>query len=132
MQTFLLIKALATNHHQNGTFYIFFNDKSLIALPPLSYNYHEHKSYHQFRFVSHKLKDNGMMGPNTEACFHTKMMEQSRFFDPGLSCYVLYKHILLIILKHGTGKGDTTITYRDDEECRHCRSFSHNWKKCAL
>ena len=70
LQTCLLIKALATSHHQNGTFTVF--DKSFIPLPPHSYNYHEHKSYHRFRFVSHKLKDDGMIGPkHVEGSFFT-------------------------------------------------------------
>lgn len=67
-----------------------FLKKSFIPLPPYSYNYHEHKSYNRFRFVSHKQKDNGMTGPNTKRpLFHTKMMEQFRFFDLRLSCYFL-------------------------------------------
>lgn len=42
LQTFLLIQALATNHHQNGTFTVF-PSLFFIPLPPQSYTYHEHK-----------------------------------------------------------------------------------------
>lgn len=43
LQTFLLIKALATSHYQNGTFTGF--DKSFIPLPPRSCIYHEHNHF---------------------------------------------------------------------------------------
>lgn len=47
-------------------------------------------SNHGFRFVSHKLQDDGMIGPNKQRpVFQTKMMEQFRFFDLRLSCYFL-------------------------------------------
>lgn len=53
-------------------------------------------------FVSHKLKDDRKISPNIKRpVFQTKMMEQFRFFDLRLSCYFLWKHIILITLKDG-------------------------------